>query len=83
MDHRQQPLNDGTSPPATLIATLRKTFARQNDCEIQYSLMHMWYALDEECGALADSDEAKVTDAIERLVNGEPLEKTRRLIHCL
>ena len=83
MPSRQEPLPDGSPPPTTLIATLRRTFAQQCQCEIEFNLMHMWYVLDESCGALADSEERKVTHAIEKLVNGEPLEKGKRLLHCI
>jgi len=81
MPARQEERSDGTAPPLTLIATLRQCFAKQADCEMQYNLMNMWYVLDEECGDLCCTDEARVESAIEKLVNGEPLEASRRVMH--
>ncbi|PNS19781.1 hypothetical protein CAC42_7748 [Sphaceloma murrayae] len=75
MDSRQTHNDDGAPPPPTLIATLRQAFSTAVKCEIRYSLVHMWYVLDEECAELADSDEKVVQTAIERIVNGEPLER--------
>lgn len=81
MPARQEELPDGSAPPPTLIATLRQSFAKQADCEMQYNLMNMWYVLDEECGDLCCTDDARVEKAIEKLVNGEPLEAGKRCTH--
>lgn len=81
MPARQEELPDGSAPPPTLIATLRQSFAKQADCEMQYNLMNMWYVLDEECGDLCCTDDARVEKAIEKLVNGEPLEAGKRCMH--
>ncbi|TKX23900.1 hypothetical protein C1H76_3838 [Elsinoe australis] len=74
MDQRQTHGIDGEPPSPTLIATLRQAFSNTVNCEIRYNLVHMWYVLDEECAELADSKEEVVRTAIERIVNGEPLE---------
>ncbi|KAF4549472.1 Hypothetical protein D9617_21g096930 [Elsinoe fawcettii] len=74
MDERQIHDQDGTPPPPTLIATLRQAFSSAVNCEIRYNLVHMWYVLDEECAELADTKEEVIKSAIERIVNGEPLE---------
>lgn len=70
------PDSDGRPPPPTLIATLRRTFAKIAVCEISDSIASMWDVLDGECTDLLSDD--KGTDVLERLINGEALEPVRR-----
>ena len=74
MDSRQIHTPPNPVPEMTLIANLRQAFAAAVKCEMRYNLVHMWYVLDEQCAPLSDGREQVVTRAIERVVNGEPLE---------
>lgn len=67
---------DGCPPPPTLIATLRRTFAKIAGCEISNSIASMWDVLEGECTDLLSDDRGP--DVLERLINGETLEPVRR-----
>ena len=78
-DREEATTEDGSAPELTLIATLRQAFSAKVGCEMRYNLVHMWDVIDEDCDGLLDEHGS---DLVERLINGEPIEKRKRCLAC-
>lgn len=76
MAERQMPTDDGQASRPTLIATLRQCFAKAAGCDMQMNLVHMWEVLEDDCTDLVN--DYKHEEVLERLVNGEMLDKVTR-----